>query len=185
MRIFSFILLIFCLQLQAFASCADDVKTIFVSAAVNNRAIDVKKKFEQVLPPGTAVVYTVVPRGLIVSIREDTFFGGESIYIKRSGADILNGIAAVLKEIENNCTVESHTEGHITGRNDINSNWEISMARANSIADYLSDCGKIPVERVFPLGYGDVMPFKGNVSATKAGFDKRVDFVIFDYEYNR
>ena len=59
------------------------------------------------------------------------------------------------------------------------------MARANNIADYLIYCGKIPTERVFPLGFGELMPFKENVSNKITGFDKRIDFVIFDYEYER
>ena len=185
MRILGIILLIFVLQISEFAFCAEEVKTIFVSAAVNNKAVDIKKRFEEVLPAGTPVIYTIVPRGLIVSIREDTFFSGESVYIKSTAAGVLNGIAKVLKDIDNNCTVESHTEGHTSNDEGFNSNWEISMVRANSIADYLIYCGQIPVERIFPVGFGDFMPFKDTVSKTNSGFDKRVDFVIFDYEYER
>lgn len=185
MKISCIILLIFCLNLPQKALCQEDVKTIFVSAAVNNKAIDVKRRLEELLPQNTAVIYTIVPRGLIVSIREDTFFRGESIHINRSGVNVLNGIAQTLREIDNNCTIESHTEGHNNKDGDFHTNWEISMARANSITDYLIYCGNIPPARVFPLGLGDFMPFKDNVSAESAGFDKRIDFVIFDYEYER
>lgn len=44
MRILGIILLIFVLQISEFAFCAEEVKTIFVSAAVNNKAVDIKKK---------------------------------------------------------------------------------------------------------------------------------------------
>lgn len=184
MRFFGIILLIISLQFTS-AAFADDVKTIYVSAAVSNNAVEVKRMLEETLPPKTPVIYTIVPRGLVVSIREDIFFIGESTKINVSGAGVLEGIVSVLKKIDNNCTVESHTEGHNGECGYFHSNWEMSLARANSITDYLVYCGKIPSERIFSLGFGEFMPFKDNVSATKAGFDKRIDFVIFDYEYER
>ena len=38
--------------------------------------------------------------------------------------------------------------------------------------------------RLFPIGFGEIMPFKGNVSP-KNFTNNRVDFVIFDYTATR
>ena len=46
-------------------------------------------------------------------------------------------------------------------------------------------CRKVPFEKVFPMGFGELMPFKDNVSNNKKGFDNRVDFVIIEYEAKR
>ena len=187
-RLFGIILIIFSLQIMNVSSAIEvkDKNTIYVSNTINySNGILIKRMLEDSLPENTPVIYTIVPRGLIVSIREDVFFQGESINIKVSAIDTLNAIINVLNEINNNCTIESHTEGHDNPQGNFDSNWEISMVRANVVTDYLVFCGKIPPDRVFSLGYGDIMPFKDNVSATKAGFDKRIDFVIFDYNQNR
>lgn len=160
-------------------------ETVYINAVINNKAADVMNMLEKVLPDDTPVVYTVVPRGLIVSIKEDIFFKGENILLNKSSTAVLDAIGSVLRQIGNNCTVESHTEGHNNTHGVYRTNWEISMARAESVADYLIYCGQIPASRVFTLGYGDCMPFRDSVSASKKGFDRRIDFVIFDYEYKR
>lgn len=186
MKLFGIILLIFSLQLANVVFAKNpDANTVYVSAVVSQNGIIIKQMLEKTLPEKTPVIYTFVPRGLIVSIREDVFFQGDSINIKLSALDTLNAIVNVLNEINNNCTIESHTEGHDNPEGNFDSNWEISMVRANVVTDYLVFCGKISPNRVFSLGYGDMMPFKDNVSATNAGFDKRIDFVIFDYNQKR
>ena len=162
---------------------ADDNSVIYISTAVNSPVALIKKRLEELLPQEANVIYTFVPRGLIISVEESELFPKNSIYIKCSGANILNGIAQILNEIDNNCTIESHTDGY--SDTSYPSSWEISTARANSIADYLIYCKKVPTERIFPIGFGEFMPFEDNVSKTTIGFDKRIDFVIFDYEYER
>ena len=186
MKLFGLLLLIFSLQLSCVSFAGEtDLNTIFVSTAVNNKAVMIKSMLEESLPPDTPVIYTIVPRGLVVSIEEGVFFQGGSINIKKSAVPALDAIISVLNAIGNNCTIESHTEGHDSQKGDFHSNWEISMARANSITDYIVYCGKISPDRLFSLGFGDMMPFKDNVSTTKKGFDRRIDFVIFDYEEKR
>ena len=89
-----------------------------------------------------------------------------------------------MQKYKNNCVVESHTDENISANNLYSEDWEISIARANAIADYLVKVGQIPSDRIFPLGFGEMMPFKENVS--KKGFrDRRIDFVIFDYHVTR
>jgi len=165
--------------------CLAEDNLVYISTAINSPVSQIKNKLDKIMPPNSNIIYTFVPRGLIISVDESHFFSGESIQIKCSGAEILNSIATILKDIENDCTIESHTEGHGNNSGAYKTNWEISMARANSIADYLIYCCKLPSERIFPLGFGELMPFKENVSEKQLGYDKRIDFVIFDYEYER
>lgn len=185
MKNFAVILSILISQMFLTFPAFAEIEKLRISAVVSNSAFEVKNMLENILPESTPVVYTIVPRGLIVRVDEDIFFSGDSILIKKSSTEVLDAIISVLRQIGNNCTVESHTEGHDNTVGIYRSNWEISMARANSITDYLVYCGKIPAARVFSLGYGDCMPFRDNVSASKDGFDRRIDFVIFSYEYKR
>lgn len=136
------------------------------------------------MPKESSIIYTKVPRGLIVSVDESVFFSDENDILKIKGTAILDGIAKVLDKLDNECTVEGHTESHNFQHSLYKSNWELSTARANSVVDYLVMSGGVSSSRLFALGYGELMPFKGNVSS-KEGFNNRIDFVIFDYEVNR
>ena len=144
----------------------------------------IKDDFYNILPKNGTIIYTEVPRGLILSIDEAIFFHPGSYAIKPSGTKLLDSISFVLQNYDNNCVVESHTDEILSENSIYKQDWELSIARANAIADYLVKNGKIKPERVFPLGFGEMMPFKENVS--QKGFsDKRVDFVIFDYDIRR
>ncbi len=135
--------------------------------------------FKQVMPQKCGVLYTKVPRGLIISIDEKCFFNKGEVRIKESSLDILNIISAILTELPNYCVIENHTE-----EDDYTKNWELSVSRASNLAEYMVKYRKLPIEKVFSLGFGESMPFKDNV-APKNGLNNRIDFVIIEYEARR
>ncbi len=135
--------------------------------------------FKSVMPLKCGIVYTKVPRGLIISIDEKCFFNKGEVRIKESSLDILDAISGQLAQLSNYCVIENHTEEH-----DFNENWELSVSRASNLAEYMIKYKKLPVEKVFSLGYGETMPFKDNV-APQNGMDSRIDFVIIEYEAKR
>ncbi len=135
--------------------------------------------FKSILPQRCGVTYTIVPRGLIISFDEKCFFNKGEVRIKESSLDILDLIAEVLFRLPNYCVIENHTE-----ENSFDANWELSLARASNLAEYMIKCKKLPIEKVFALGYGEIMPFKDNV-APKDGMNNRIDFVIIEYEAKR
>ena len=180
-----FILIILIIFLNASKTFPDEYpRTIYISATAAPEASAIQTLFEQALGPCEGIIYTKVPRGLIISVDEENFFHQGEADIKLSGKKILDGVVSVLHKINNECTVESHTQDNDYSKSAYDADWELSNARANSIADYLVFCGKVPSRRIFALGYGEIMPFKGNVSGAD-GTDKRIDFVIFDYELKR
>lgn len=166
-----------------FAEC--DVQTIYINTSFNPNIIQIENAFKSVLAPNSHIVaYTKVPRGLIVSVAESVLFNKGDYRVKESGFALLDVIAGVLSQFDNRCVVESHTDEAISPQAQYSADWEISIMRANEITDYVVKKGKIKRGRIFPLGFGEIMPFKENVS--KSGFqDSRVDFVIIDYELKR
>lgn len=160
------------------------VQNLYLSTDFDYQLQEIQNALYNVLPKDNTVTYTEVPRGLILSIEEDKFFHSGGYVIKPAGAKILNSIASVLQNYDNNCVIESHTDEILSENAIYKQDWELSIARASSVADYLVRVGKISPHRVFPLGFGEMMPFKENVS--EKGFsDRRVDFVIFDYDIRR
>ena len=150
---------------------------------------DAKKPFivEEILksiPQKNTITYTSVPRGIILSVAQEELFDGNSDTISPNGQIILQYIATLLNTFENNCTIEAHTEERLSKTGIYKEDWEISIVRANVIAHYLVEIHDIPSERVFPIGFGKIMPFKDNVSQEDFQ-DNRIDFVIFDYTVSR
>ncbi|MBQ8169000.1 OmpA family protein [bacterium] len=130
------------------------------------------------------MVFTHVPRGLIVSIDEAVFFEPNQEKLKLESLYVLNEIGFVLNKLENNFVIEGHTESIDPINSIYNANWELSLARANNITKYLMRCAKVSPEKLFTVGFGEFMPFVGNVSEQN-GIDNRIDFVILDYEASR
>lgn len=160
------------------------LQNLYISTTFDSQINNIQRAFLEVLPKRNTIVYTKVPRGLILSIAEQEFFAPLDYNIKPEGKQLLNSIITVLQEFKNDCVIESHTDESIPAASEYHEDWELSVARANAVAAYLVKNGKLPQGRVFPLGFGEIMPFKENVSP-KGFSDKRVDFVIFDYEIKR
>jgi chemotaxis protein MotB len=120
----------------------------------------------------------------MLSVAHEELFDGNSDTISPNGQIILQYIATLLNTFENNCTIEAHTEERLSKTGIYKEDWEISIVRANVIAHYLVEIHDIPSERVFPIGFGKIMPFKDNVSQEDFQ-DNRIDFVIFDYTVSR
>lgn len=140
---------------------------------------EIEKHFQSAMPKISNIIYTKVPRGLIISIDERYFFDHDEVGIKESSLPILDSISATLKELQNLCVIENHTEDK-----GVAENWELSVQRASNIAEYLVKCGNLPNQRIFPLGFGEIMPFSDNV-APNGKMNNRIDFVIIEYEVKR
>ena len=94
-----------------------------------------------------SVVYTRVPRGLIVSVVQSELFDNGSTDIKRCGLLVLNALIKVLKTFNNRCVIESHTDELLPEGSPYTEDWEVSIRRANKIAAYIVKYGKIPPEQ--------------------------------------
>ena len=105
-----------------------------------------------------------------------------------------------MHELSNYCVVENHTEDNNLSGTIYNDDCEISLARSTNIVQYMIKYGKVPPDRLFALGYGQYMPFRGNVKSydkngvatgmaasndIKNTMNKRIDFVILEYEARR
>lgn len=145
------------------------------------RASYVKTKFIQSLPElQNSIYYTQVPRGLIVSIPTNKFFYSNSVRLTENGKHLLDIIAEILNTFNNSCAIESHTDETFQMNSIYKEDWEISIHRANILTEYLIKQGGLTSDRLYPIGYGSIMPFND-----KKFTNNRIDFVIFDYTARR
>ena len=126
--------------------------TIDISVSYQPSIEVLEQIFKTYMPIKQGVIYTKVPRGLIISVDENKFFSNGDARIKESSLYILDTIALIVQKLKK---------------------------------PYMVLCKKVPFEQIFPMGFGELMPFKSNVSTNTKGFDNRIDFVIIEYEAKR
>ena len=149
---------------------------------------DIEQIFKKSLPI-SQIVYTKVPRGLIISFDEKLFFNDCETSVKESSLYILDTIAEIVKSIPNDFVIEDHVQDNWCGMQA----WELSMVRAANSAEYLVKCRNIPNEKIFDIGFGEFMPFYDNVNnickkgvtGCAANLNNRIDFVIIEYDAKR
>jgi chemotaxis protein MotB len=91
---------------------------------------------------------------------------------------ILGKVAGLLKGIPNAITVEGHTCDLPISTERFPSNWELSAARACSVARYLVDKQGLDPKRLAAAGYGESRPVAPNDSEDGRVRNRRVNLVI-------
>lgn len=116
--------------------------------------------------------------GLVVSLREAGFFASGSATPEPQTLDTMRQIAATLSHTPYDLRIEGHTDNVPIHNAEFNSNWELSTARATSIARILLDLKAIPPERLSAAGYAEFHPVAGNDSPEGRAQNRRVDLVV-------
>lgn len=141
----------------------------------------IEQIFKSNIGKNTSVFYTKVPRGLVVSFDSDIFFENDSVDLKDSSKDLLNKISILITEIGKPCVIEGNsTERNLRG-SFINSNMELTIERAQNIAQYIVQTKLVSHSQIYAIGFGELMPFRDNVEYCD-DMDNRIDFVIINYE---
>lgn len=126
------------------------------------------KDFTLVLPK--------IEKGMELTLNNLFFETGSSDIAKESEPE-LQRLAIIL---QNNPKLEIILEGHTDDVGKIATNLELSLARANSVKQYLTEAGKIPSERILTKGYGSKKPVVENSSDENRAKNRRVVFRIKD-----
>ncbi len=148
-----------------------------------NSTEEIENLFKTNIEPQNEIVYTKVPRGLIVSINSSIFFEEGQDEIKEDSKTILNKIGEILKITDKSCVVEDNSGNKSPQSSIYQSNWEFSIVRAEKIAQYLIKCQNLNPKKIRAIGFGEIMPFNDNVSYG-LNMNRRIDFVILNYEKN-
>ncbi len=176
---------VICLIILAQKAYCSQEANIYMNINFDARSSYVQNEFKKNLQLNASEIrYIKVPRGLIVSIAENIFFTKNSTRITPKGQQLLQSIAMVLSKFNNKCVIESHTDETIEQASGYKEDWEISIHRANVIAQYLIQCCKVSSDRIYTIGFGNTMPFNEKISDSQFT-DNRINFVIFDYTFRR
>ncbi len=145
---------------------------------------EIEQIFKQNLSPDIKVIYTIVPRGLIVSFDSSLFFEEGKSTVLNSSKPVLDKLSFILKTLNNECIIESNIQTENLCNSCYKTLWELSVIRADEIADYLITKGQIQTSLIRSTGYGELQPlFYAKKEITE--MENRIDFVIINYEKTR
>ena len=128
------------------------------------------------------LLYNIVPRGLVISVPVAEIFDDGNFDIKYGANDFLFRLGKIIKFINKPCVVEGNA---LTQKDsDDMSNLELSIMRADRLVEFFINKSGIPPLMIRGIGLGDMAPFDDNVSY-KEHLNRRIDFVILNYEWDR
>jgi len=121
-------------------------------------------------------------RGLVISLREATFFASGDDAVAPASLPILVKIAAVVQGLPNAVRLEGHTDSVPIHNPRFRSNWELSTARAIAVMEVLTEQYGVPRSRVAVAGYAENAPSDTNRTDEGRAHNRRVDVVLLTAE---
>lgn len=115
-------------------------------------------------------------RGVRVRLAARHFYGPGELEVKRSAKRELSAVAASLKELGRQVTVEGHTDNQ-AGRGGYN-NWEISALRASNVLQYLIKEHNFPPLKLAAAGYAGIHPIASNGTEEGRALNRRIEILI-------
>jgi len=122
------------------------------------------------------------PRGLVLSLRQATFFPSGEDAIDPQTYPIVEKIAQTIRELPNPVRLEGHTDSVPIHTARFHSNWELSAARSIGMMELLSEHFEIPRQRMAIAGYADTAPLDSNDTLEGRAHNRRVDIVILNQQ---
>ena len=144
--------------------------------------IPIKKRMEKklaALMAGDKVAVRLLPRGLVLSLREAAFFDTGKETFRPGAKPLLHEVGQAMREITYQpIRLEGHTDNVPILTKDFSSNWDLSTARAIQVMTALKDEFGLPPERLSVSGYGAFRPIADNRTPEGRAANRRVDIVI-------
>ena len=129
---------------------------------------------------GDLVETTISEKGLVIRIKQGTppmMFDSGSAEIRKEVFPVLDKIIATIGKLENEISIEGHTDNIPINTAQFRDNWDLSGARAKSVLDYSLQKG-IPREKLSYVGRADTRPVATNETDEGRARNRRVEIVV-------
>ena len=115
---------------------------------------------------------------IIIRVREKASFGSGRAELKGAFRPILTRVTQILKNSEGKIVVAGHTDNVPIYTERFRSNWELSSARAVSVAHEMMLATNIPSNRFLIQGYADTDPVAKNDTSANRAKNRRVEIIL-------
>lgn len=115
--------------------------------------------------------------GLLLSLSENLLFEPSSAELIPTAYPVLDQIATMLNQIENEVRVTAYTDDQAPTDPRYPTNWELSAARSAAIGRYLIEQGVAP-DRLSVVGRGEFHPLFPNDTEEHRAFNRRAEIAV-------
>jgi chemotaxis protein MotB len=127
------------------------------------------------IPPGS-VTMRITTEGLVISLHEAGFFPSGSAEVRAASIPLLSSLAKTLPT--GPLRIEGHTDNVPIHTTQFATNWELSTARATTIARLLLERGPIDPANLSAAGYAEFHPVASNATEDGRAQNRRVDIIL-------
>ncbi len=124
------------------------------------------------------VEMTMESRGLVLQLRDASFFLSGDDRIRPDSYAAIDDIGAAIAALPNAVSIEGHADAAVMHGSRFKDNWELSAARGVAVIRYMTSALGIPPDRLSAAAYADTRPRAANDSAEGRAQNRRVDIVI-------
>jgi len=112
-----------------------------------------------------------------ITLKTPVLFSPASAALKDEAKKSLREVAKAIRALPNAVIVEGHTDNVPIVGGQYSSNWELSVARAYSVVDFLVSQGVKP-ERFITAGYGEYRPLESNDTEEGRSRNRRIEINV-------
>lgn len=146
-------------------------------AAELSRAVDELQAYVKSKSLGDAMVIDRSADRMVIRMKSAILFKEGQAVLAPSARVIIDGLVPALSRTANKLRIEGHTDDVPIATALFPSNWELSTARAISVADRLEQ-GGIDRTRLSVAGYAEFHPLLANDGAEQRAQNRRVEIVV-------
>lgn len=130
---------------------------------------------------GEVTISSLQDRLSVTIVNRILFLSGEAI-VRQKGQTVLDRVGAALSNLSNQrIVIEGHTDNVPIGpklRHLYPTNWELSTARATTVARHLIDEAGIDPGRISVAGYADTKPVATNTTDEGRAQNRRIEILL-------
>ena len=116
---------------------------------------------------------------IIIRLTDQSGFESGSANLRADFTSLLDSVGDSLAGASGLIQIEGHTDDvAMSFGNRYRNNWDLSSARAASVADYLQDGGSIAPGSMVIKGFADTRPIASNDTATGRSENRRIEVVV-------
>lgn len=138
---------------------------------------DMKSEIEQ-----GSIQITQLKDKLSVNMVDKILFNSGEADVNTAGKKVLDKVANILKKVQNKqIRIEGHTDNIPIGgalKEKFPSNWELSVARATTVARYLTESNGVNPAIVSAAGYAHFRPIADNATVEGRSKNRRIEIAL-------
>ena len=147
---------------------------------------EIQEKMEEALLPligNSTIGFEKHPEGVKLTIPSKFLFASARANLLQTSNNLIDTIANVLAGIDMQIQVDGHTDAVPIKSFMYESNWQLSAARAVTVAQSLIDKG-VPAQNIVIRAYGEQRPITDNMTEEGKEKNRRVEIVVSTKDAN-